>query len=170
MNTDDPRDTQDISIVLPSSLFETEKTLKKEGRFTEAKSESDMVGTRPRDNEIFQKEYVKGAYELAEMLGILDKGSPVPTKGLSFRAKNYKYYDFIDYWMAMVNNIKLCQDTNDALTKGYLAQEDFLDAVDDSLKSYKTQLNKFKKYLIGIGLSAGISLILSGLLYFHTFT
>lgn len=163
----------DMPKIPPSSLAPTEKTLKEEGRLNEARPESAMVGSKPSDNEIFTKEYVVGAFELAEMLDMVDKGQLFPSKGLSFRACNHKYYDFIDYWMAMVKNIKEGHQNNNALTQGYLVQEETLDGFEINLESLYNVIHRNSRFttrwLIGLSITVCLSIGLNVFLFAHAF-
>jgi len=156
-----------------SSLALTEKILKEEGRLNEARPESAMVGSKPSDNEIFTKEYVVGALELAEMLDMVDKGLLFPSKGLSFRASNHKYYDFIDYWMAMVKNIKEGQQNNNALTQAYLIHEETFDGFEINLESLSNTIHRNSKFttrwLIGLSIAVFLSIGLNAFLFARAF-
>jgi len=85
-----------------SSLNPVKDTLKAAGKSLEPRPAKDMLGSRPRENDVFMKDFVDGALELAQMLGIEDQGTHNPSKGLSFRASNYKFYDFMGYWSALI--------------------------------------------------------------------
>jgi len=115
-----------------SSLTKVEQRLLEKEKSTEPLSEEKMQGSSPRDNDVFRKDFVEGALELAEMLGIADRGTVSPSKGLSFKAKNFRYYDFMEFWTALIkrfqsNEARLnkLDDTTLLLDNGMRTQFDY---------------------------------------------
>lgn len=118
-----------------SSLKRVEAKLETAGKPVEPLPSKELPGSHPRDNNVFIKDYVDGALELAQMLGIENQGTVNPSKGLSFRAKNYKFYDFMDYWSALVKRFSLNEERMSVFENDTKSIEDRMNVVEQDNKS-----------------------------------
>lgn len=116
-----------------SSFKKVEAKMEAEGRPITPLPESMLPGSRARDNKVFVKDYVQGAFELAQMLNIEDKGTVNPSKGLSFKASNYKYYDFMEFWTALIHRFNTNEVEHNRLRDDMItAQEDVATVEEDT--------------------------------------
>jgi hypothetical protein len=152
--TQEEMDQAAAEIAKLSSLIKVKEKLEEEGKPTSALPEEKIQGARARDNDVYMKDFVEGAYELAVMLGIEDRGTTNPSKGLSFKAKNYQYYDFMEYWTALVKRFKENEDTRIQLEKRLSeieilswSQEDVVEATHESLSEIERKSSSHEEII-----------------------
>jgi hypothetical protein len=124
-----------------SSLNPVKDILKAAGKSIEPLPAEKMIGARPRENDVYLKDYVDGALELAQMLGIEDQGTISPSKGLSFRAKNYKFYDFMGYWSALIKRFSKNEERITVLEQD---SEDVIRCLADAEQNDKEQASTLR--------------------------